>query len=239
MDSDRPFDIDLPSDSDVEPDLSITGSALVSPSSPPAPVASTSKHKIHNGRSSSFRDTAKSSVGIIHLDDSDEEKSATTAQVAAAPAPRATSKPSNQPTPIQRAPAADVVGLSEAEEAQLARIESEIDSVTAQIVSLQEYKTTLSRDRQKLKTKQAGPLRVGLTAGADGVKRGLSLSSSSSAAKETNYLTQKFEWMEALKAKVKEVWNIEHYRSVQEGILNAVLQGRDCVAVMPTGGFCF
>lgn len=124
---------------------------------------------------------------------------------------------------------ASKVGLTDAEKEKLEELDGEINSVSAQIISLQEYKTALQSDQAQLKAKQASAAQSSSLAG-----RIANVQASTSKA-ATNFLEDTFEWKDALKAKVKKVWNIDGYRSVQEGILNAVVQGRDCVAVMPTG----
>ncbi|KZT36494.1 ATP-dependent DNA helicase [Sistotremastrum suecicum HHB10207 ss-3] len=51
-----------------------------------------------------------------------------------------------------------------------------------------------------------------------------------------DYSTQSFEWSEDLKRKMKQVWDISEFRMCQRGVCNAVMDGRDVVCIMPTGG---
>ncbi|KAI0699173.1 P-loop containing nucleoside triphosphate hydrolase protein [Cerioporus squamosus] len=51
-----------------------------------------------------------------------------------------------------------------------------------------------------------------------------------------DYNSSKFEWSGALGAKLKEVFGHDSFRLCQEGICNASMDGRDVVAIMPTGG---
>lgn len=216
MDSDPPFDLDgSPSavdyegysdiDDHLDPDMFLD-----------LPKPSTSKQTLDHDSVQAQRN-GKTKSRIIDLDASEDDN-----EVQAISLP----KPKPKATPHRTERRGE--GLTAEEEAQLASLEAEIQSVTDQIASLKIYKSTLLNDRQKLKDKQAKS--VGL---ADGKQHRPQI------GKQTNYLTEKFAWSKSLKAKVKDVWNIDSYRSVQEGILNAVLQGRDCVAIMPTGSYIF
>ncbi|RDX41672.1 ATP-dependent DNA helicase [Lentinus brumalis] len=51
-----------------------------------------------------------------------------------------------------------------------------------------------------------------------------------------DYNSSEFEWSGALEAKLKEVFGHDSFRLCQEGICNASMDGRDVVAIMPTGG---
>ncbi|KAG8810489.1 hypothetical protein FRC17_002914, partial [Serendipita sp. 399] len=51
----------------------------------------------------------------------------------------------------------------------------------------------------------------------------------------TNYFSQ-FDWSPELKRRMKRVFGFHDFRLCQEGICNASMDGRDVVAVMPTGG---
>ncbi|KAI0777314.1 P-loop containing nucleoside triphosphate hydrolase protein [Trametes elegans] len=54
-------------------------------------------------------------------------------------------------------------------------------------------------------------------------------------ATSINY-NEEFDWTPALRAKMKDVFKFDSFRLCQEGICNASMDGRDIVAIMPTGG---
>jgi ATP-dependent DNA helicase Q1 len=59
----------------------------------------------------------------------------------------------------------------------------------------------------------------------------------SKAPKNTvNYQTSDFEWSGSILGKMKQVFGLNKFRLCQEGVINAALDDRDIVCVMPTGG---
>lgn len=59
----------------------------------------------------------------------------------------------------------------------------------------------------------------------------------SKASKNTvNYQTSDFEWSGSILGKMKQVFGLNKFRLCQEGVINAALDDRDIVCVMPTGG---
>lgn len=57
-----------------------------------------------------------------------------------------------------------------------------------------------------------------------------------SSAGSIDYLSSEFPWSSSVKAVMKKTFNIDHFRLCQEGVVNAALDDRDIVCVMPTGG---
>jgi len=51
-----------------------------------------------------------------------------------------------------------------------------------------------------------------------------------------NYQTDKFEWSGAIRSLLKKQFGLDNFRLCQEGVINAALDVRDIVCVMPTGG---
>jgi ATP-dependent DNA helicase Q1 len=63
-----------------------------------------------------------------------------------------------------------------------------------------------------------------------------SLTRPSSGQSLINYQTDKFEWSGAIRALLKKQFGLDNFRLCQEGVINAALDVRDIVCVMPTGG---
>jgi hypothetical protein len=66
-------------------------------------------------------------------------------------------------------------------------------------------------------------------------------SSSSSARPSSgqqliNYQADQFEWSGAIRSLLKKQFGLDNFRLCQEGVINAALDVRDIVCVMPTGG---
>jgi ATP-dependent DNA helicase Q1 len=63
-----------------------------------------------------------------------------------------------------------------------------------------------------------------------------SLTRPSSGQPVINYQADKFEWSGAIRALLKKEFGLDNFRLCQEGVINAALDVRDIVCVMPTGG---
>ena len=61
------------------------------------------------------------------------------------------------------------------------------------------------------------------------------ISSSSIINRFKDYSKTDFEWSKEIKALAKDVWKITSFRYAQEAAINASLDGRDLLCVMPTG----
>lgn len=63
-----------------------------------------------------------------------------------------------------------------------------------------------------------------------------SRSNSARSSDSTDYQTSQFAWTPSIKAQLKKVFGLDSFRLCQEGVINAALDDRDIVCVMPTGG---
>lgn len=127
-------------------------------------------------------------------------------------------------------------------------LNAEIVSVDNDILKLQELKRTLNTELRDV-TRELEDLaqrRVigATTADLHGISRlpkgktGKGLESNPmrrGEAATVDYFAQ-FDWSGELKRRMKRIFGFDQFRLCQEGICNASMDGRDCVAVMPTGG---
>ncbi|KAI1789477.1 ATP-dependent DNA helicase [Ganoderma leucocontextum] len=106
----------------------------------------------------------------------------------------------------------------------LQSLDDEIEDVERKISSLQALLKALQRERdEKIREMQQ----------AQAPQR--SNDEETATAGTVNY-NGEFEWTGALHDRLKTVFGFDSFRSCQEGICNANLDGRDIVAIMPTGG---
>lgn len=63
-----------------------------------------------------------------------------------------------------------------------------------------------------------------------------SLTRPTSGPQHIDYQADKFEWSGAIRALLKKQFGLDNFRLCQEGVINAALDVRDIVCVMPTGG---
>ncbi|UZJ51215.1 hypothetical protein CBS101457_000535 [Exobasidium rhododendri] len=127
--------------------------------------------------------------------------------------------------------ASSLVGHMNGEEEALEEVQDELASLEEQIRKLQETRQRVLAEQRRLQDKVRG---ISNHAGS-----GTSLNSVSIGPRqpaETNYITKKFHWSQELLPRAQEVWKIQNFRSIQEAVCNATLDGRDVVCVMPTGG---
>ncbi|CAE7231975.1 unnamed protein product [Rhizoctonia solani] len=110
---------------------------------------------------------------------------------------------------------------------QLSSLDVELVSIDAEIEALQEARRNILRDREKLQKELANT-----RAPTRNVKNTMA-----KAAGATNYADRGgFEWTDEVKKRMRSVFGIKEFRLCQEGVVNAVMDGRDVVCVMPTGG---
>lgn len=114
---------------------------------------------------------------------------------------------------------------------QLHALEEELASFEEQIRQLQETRKAVLTEKRKLEERMRAKGGVG-----SGIGSGALVIESHRQATSTNYFTKRFEWSQTLLPRARSVWKIEEFRSVQEAVCNATLDGRDVVCVMPTGG---
>ncbi|CAO1636822.1 unnamed protein product [Sympodiomycopsis kandeliae] len=129
------------------------------------------------------------------------------------------------------------VTLLPPEQDSVKRIEAEIADVDAQIRELQSLKDSLRNEKRQIITtaqsREAGPSGI-----ASSSKNGSSTAKSSNALSHgaIDFTKSDFPWSGELLVRAKQRWGIEKWRMCQEGVVNAVLEGRDVICIMPTGG---
>lgn len=121
------------------------------------------------------------------------------------------------------------------EQDRVKSIDAEIADVDAQIRELQALKQSLQRDRQEvLQTAQARQTDASNSTTATSAP--LAQSSRALAQGAVDFTTSDWPWSGDLLNRAKRTWGINNWRMCQEGVVNAVLEGRDVVCIMPTGG---
>ncbi|CAE6448446.1 unnamed protein product [Rhizoctonia solani] len=113
-------------------------------------------------------------------------------------------------------------------QAHLSSLDAELASIDAEIQALQQARQNILKEKEALQRELAtrrAPTRA--------VKN----STSTKTAGAINYADQVgFEWTDEVKKRMTTVFGIKEFRLCQEGVVNAVMDGRDVVCVMPTGG---
>jgi ATP-dependent DNA helicase Q1 len=126
----------------------------------------------------------------------------------------------------------DVYGDDDDGDAQLQQMDAEITSVEHQLADLRALHATLVADRNTfLRERKARAARTPATTAQTKVP-----------SETVDYTTRDWAWSDEIKAMAKDVWAIESFRSLQEGVINAVLDQRDVLCIMPTGAgksLCF
>lgn len=130
-------------------------------------------------------------------------------------------------------PSAGSVGTSIAasanyDQGKLEELTEEIESLEEQIQRLQSLKRNLLAEQRRLLQSQSKT--------SNGNASGSSTVVEDRQASITNYFTKQFSWSKQLLPRAQQVWNITNFRSIQEAVCTAALDGRDVVCVMPTGG---
>ncbi|OCF58975.1 ATP-dependent DNA helicase [Kwoniella mangroviensis CBS 10435] len=121
----------------------------------------------------------------------------------------------------------------EAIQVALSKLDKEIKDVEAQIRPLQELHASLNSERRILETQ----LRT-----MNNLPRNTNTISSSVAAGNSSnsglmdYQSSKFEFSTQVSQTLKRVFHLDNFRLCQEGVINAAVDKRDIVCVMPTGG---
>ncbi|KAF8713392.1 ATP-dependent DNA helicase, partial [Rhizoctonia solani] len=110
----------------------------------------------------------------------------------------------------------------------LSSLDSELASIDAEIQALQQARQNIVKEKEALQRELA-------TTRAP--NRTVKVSTSAKTAGTTNYADPGgFEWTDDVKKRMRAVFGIKAFRLCQEGVVNAVMDGRDVVCVMPTGG---
>ncbi|KAJ9475022.1 putative ATP-dependent helicase SGS1 (putative) [Pseudozyma hubeiensis] len=106
--------------------------------------------------------------------------------------------------------------------AKLEDLDAEIDSVQKQIAELQKLKDSVLRERRNVYNTYLKSLRP------EG--------SASNRKLGTDYTVSTFSWSDDIRLAAMSVFGIPSFRFCQEAVINAALDGRNAVVVMPTGG---
>jgi ATP-dependent DNA helicase Q1 len=109
------------------------------------------------------------------------------------------------------------------------KLTHQIEDVRDQIKPLQILLATLQKDRSQLEKQLASLARRPLPSSS-------TAASFSSRTVTIDYQTSTFPWSQQLPPLLKRTFNIPSFRLCQEGVVNAAIDGRDIVCVMPTGG---
>lgn len=109
------------------------------------------------------------------------------------------------------------------------QLSKEIKSIDEQIASLREAREVLAQDRQSLLNEQRAA-QAHLRQKQTQVKYTKPVSS----PKSIDYSdSSQFSWKKKLDGLLDRVFGIKKLRLCQEGVLNAVLDGRDVICIMP------
>ncbi|CAE6431582.1 unnamed protein product [Rhizoctonia solani] len=127
--------------------------------------------------------------------------------------------PSNQPSYLRKNEI----------QTHISSLDAELASIDAEIQALQEARRNILQEKEALQKELAttrAPTRAVKTS-----------TTSTKATGATNYADPAgFEWTDEVKKRMRSVFGIKDFRLCQEGVVNAVMDGRDVVCVMPTGG---
>ncbi|KAJ1299658.1 hypothetical protein OPQ81_009110 [Rhizoctonia solani] len=114
-------------------------------------------------------------------------------------------------------------------QAHLSSLDAELASIDAEIQALQEARRNILQEKGALQRELA------TTRAPARTLKNAAIASKASGA--INYAdTSGFEWTDEVKKRMRGVFGIKEFRLCQEGVVNAVMDGRDVVCVMPTGG---
>ncbi|GAK66384.1 ATP-dependent DNA helicase [Moesziomyces antarcticus] len=116
---------------------------------------------------------------------------------------------------------ADII-YDEAVVTKLEELDAEIESVSGQIADLQQLKQSLLRERRKV---HADYLE---SAKQDGTQASRKLGH--------DYTSPSSKWSSTIRATARSVFGIPSFRFCQEAVINAAMDARHAVVVMPTGG---
>jgi ATP-dependent DNA helicase Q1 len=107
---------------------------------------------------------------------------------------------------------------------------SQIKSVEDQLAPLQSLHASLKAERRLLEAQLSHSSRLPAASSSG------PLSTGRNADSGVDYLASSFPWSDAVKSALKTTFGLTSFRLCQEGVINAAMDGRDIVCVMPTGG---
>ena len=110
----------------------------------------------------------------------------------------------------------------------LADLVAQIKSVVAQLEPLQTLHETLTAERSALESQ--------LCTAATQQLQPVAGSSKTVVSNQIDYQSTSFPWSSAVFQTLKSIFHLSSFRLCQEGVINAAMDDRDIVCVMPTGG---
>ncbi|KAK4686598.1 hypothetical protein P7C73_g3531, partial [Tremellales sp. Uapishka_1] len=119
----------------------------------------------------------------------------------------------------------------EALKVALAQLDSEIQSVDDELRPLVDLRATLVANRRGLEAQI-----LSLSTSQPALPHHSVASSSSSKGIDYQSPSSAFPWTASIMANLAKVFHLKSLRLCQEGVINASMDGRDIVCVMPTGG---
>ena len=142
--------------------------------------------------------------------------------------PAAVPKPASKPMASANGPSSHTADVDS--------LEAEIRSIDDEIDGLRKLRASLVADRSRLLAATAkAPSAARPQAQLQTVGSTSSSRSAGGSGRAIDYATSRWPWSADLAAKLKSAWGITSFRPQQEAIINASLDGRDIVVVMPTG----
>nr|XP_031858167.1 uncharacterized protein CI109_006409 [Kwoniella shandongensis]KAA5525239.1 hypothetical protein CI109_006409 [Kwoniella shandongensis] len=117
----------------------------------------------------------------------------------------------------------------EAIKVALAKLDGEIKSVVAQLEPLQALHASLTAERRQLETQLSKSTHLPKSAGTSSTTK-------PSASNRIDYQSSSFPFSTAIVQTLKKQFGLSSFRLCQEGVINAAVDDRDIVCVMPTGG---
>ncbi|TYJ53273.1 hypothetical protein B9479_006087 [Cryptococcus floricola] len=163
---------------------------------------------------------SSSSAPIVVSDDSDND---TRPLVAKGKQKAAPSKAVKGETRVESSGALDL-DARDALKTALAKLDAEIEEVVDQLKPLQALHTSLTAERRALELQLSGSSR---TAPSNAVV---------SSTGSIDYQSSSFPFTNAIQQTLKNVFSLSSFRLCQQGVINAAVDDRDIVCVMPTGG---
>lgn len=120
---------------------------------------------------------------------------------------------------------------------ELEKLDRELQDIDDQMEALTGARRAVQEKRSRLLQTMPRPQAAPSTPRAQLRQVGkIDLSEGSTGSKDYN--SGKWQWTDKIKQKLRNIWQLDAFRPLQEGIINASLDKRDIVVVMPTGVRC-
>ncbi|KAM0789368.1 hypothetical protein ACM66B_000198 [Microbotryomycetes sp. NB124-2] len=168
---------------------------------------------------------------LILSDDGDDEPDS------AIDRPWSTDRPNKRAKHSTHDPATSTNGNKQDQEA-LAQLDRELASIDKQMKDLARLRQTLEAERQQARRKIDSRLAQSSSTAATVTATAAASSKFKPQATQAvvDYTKSNFSWSKQICKVAKDVWGIESFRHSQEAAINAVLDGRDAMCCLPTGG---